>query len=194
MPRSGDGDAFRYRAARLSLDLTSTLLWRRLDPIEQLREPADVARWLEGAGVRPVPAAVTEEGLGATRALREAIYRLAHARMAGTPPAADDLAVLNAAAAAPAPAPQLRGRGGVEWASDAPLAAGLAAVARDFIELVTGPFAGRIRECMAEDCAFLFVDVSRPGRRRWCAMNRCGNRHHVREFRARHRPAEHPSG
>ncbi|MEE1805114.1 CGNR zinc finger domain-containing protein, partial [Streptomyces sp. BE133] len=29
-------------------------------------------------------------------------------------------------------------------------------------------------------------DTSRPGRRRWCAMERCGNLHKVRAHRARH--------
>ncbi|GGT12677.1 hypothetical protein GCM10010176_066800 [Nonomuraea spiralis] len=31
----------------------------------------------------------------------------------------------------------------------------------------------------------LAVDTSRPGARRWCAMERCGNRHKLRALRAR---------
>ena len=31
----------------------------------------------------------------------------------------------------------------------------------------------------------LFHDVSRSGARRWCSMQRCGNRHKVRQHRAR---------
>jgi predicted RNA-binding Zn ribbon-like protein len=37
--------------------------------------------------------------------------------------------------------------------------------------------------CAAEDCAFLFVDASRPGTRRWCSMQRCGNLAKIRTHR-----------
>jgi predicted RNA-binding Zn ribbon-like protein len=61
----------------------------------------------------------------------------------------------------------------------------LAAVARDAVDLLSGPLAGRIRECGADDCALLFVDASRPGRRRWCSMEACGNRAKAAAFRRR---------
>jgi hypothetical protein len=51
-------------------------------------------------------------------------------------------------------------------------------------ELLSGPFSGRIRECASDDCPLLFVDTSRPGARRWCAMERRGNRHKLRALRA----------
>ncbi|MFG3617196.1 CGNR zinc finger domain-containing protein [Nocardia sp. NPDC047654] len=49
--------------------------------------------------------------------------------------------------------------------------------------MVTGPLSGRIRVCAADDCGLLFVDASRPGRRRWCSMDRCGNLSEVRRYR-----------
>ncbi|GAB3952125.1 hypothetical protein GCM10027614_55290 [Micromonospora vulcania] len=61
----------------------------------------------------------------------------------------------------------------------------LASIARDAVELFSGPYADRIRECGADNCYLVFVDTSRPGRRRWCAMERCGNRHKIRSLRAR---------
>ena len=184
-PRTADGDAFRFRAGRLSLDLCSTLLWRHLTPIEQLREPADLARWFAQAGVRPVPAELGMEELDGARALRESIYALAHDRIAGRPLSSQNATTLNAIAAHPDPAPALAADGQLAWAADAPAAAALSRVARDAIELLTGSSAARLRECAAPDCAFLFVDTSRPGRRRWCASDRCGNREHVREHRRR---------
>ncbi len=54
----------------------------------------------------------------------------------------------------------------------APCATGdrlLSTVARDAVDLFTGPYAHRIRECGSHDCYLLFVDTSRPGRRRWPA-------------------------
>ncbi|MGH3259094.1 MAG: CGNR zinc finger domain-containing protein [Streptosporangiaceae bacterium] len=34
----------------------------------------------------------------------------------------------------------------------------------------------RVRECGTADCALLFVDRSRPGRRRWCSERACGTK------------------
>jgi predicted RNA-binding Zn ribbon-like protein len=61
--------------------------------------------------------------------------------------------------------------------------AGLSALARDAIDLLTGPLGHRIRVCAAEGCELLFVDASRPGTRRWCSMQRCGNLTKVRTHR-----------
>ncbi|HEY0812280.1 MAG TPA: CGNR zinc finger domain-containing protein [Pseudonocardia sp.] len=63
--------------------------------------------------------------------------------------------------------------------------AALATLARDAVDLFSGPLASRIRVCAAVDCGLLLVDTSRPGRRRWCSMQRCGNRAKIREHRAR---------
>ena len=43
----------------------------------------------------------------------------------------------------------------------------------------------RVRECAADDCAIVFYDESRSNNRRWCSMQRCGNRAKVRAHRAR---------
>jgi predicted RNA-binding Zn ribbon-like protein len=53
------------------------------------------------------------------------------------------------------------------------------------------PAVQRVRQCSADNCLIVYLDTSRPGRRRWCAMQRCGNRHKVAEHRARSRG---PSG
>ncbi|GAA0262401.1 hypothetical protein GCM10009527_068010 [Actinomadura nitritigenes] len=49
-------------------------------------------------------------------------------------------------------------------------------MARDALDLVTSPALGRVRACAGADCGALFLDTSRPGTRRWCSMNTCGNR------------------
>lgn len=186
-PRTADGDGFRFRAGRVSLDLCSTVLWRRTRPAEQLRSPADLARWRSEAGLGESTPALTPADLAGARSLREAVYRLVTARIRGARLPARDVAVVNAAARHPSRTPRLGQGGELAWDDGEPLTAALSAVARDAIELISGPWAGRIRECAAADCAFLFVDTSRPGSRRWCAMNRCGNREHVRKHRSRPR-------
>lgn len=40
----------------------------------------------------------------------------------------------------------------------------------------------RIRKCEHENCILHFVDVSKSGQRRWCSMERCGNRHKATQF------------
>ena len=185
LPRTADGDAFRFRAGRVSLDLCSTVLWRHVQPVEQLRTPADLARWRSEAGLGQSRHPLNEADLAAARGLREAIYRLLTASIRGARPPARDVAAVNAAARNPCRTPRLSPQGDLRWDDSEPLTAALSAVARDAIELIGGPQAGRVRECAAPDCAFLFVDTSRSGARRWCAASRCGNREHVRKHRSR---------
>jgi predicted RNA-binding Zn ribbon-like protein len=187
--RTADGDAFRFRAGRLSLDFCSTLLWRHRAPSEQLQAAADLGRWFEAAGLRPAPTATREADLRTALALREAVYAMVHAHLEGKRFTTAQVAIVNAVAAHPTPTPRIGRNGEVSWAASEAAAACLACVARDAIELLTSPVAGRLRECAAPDCAFLFLDTSRPGTRRWCAMNRCGNRQLVREHRKRQRRA-----
>jgi predicted RNA-binding Zn ribbon-like protein len=197
LPRTADGDAFRFRAGRVSLDLCSTLLWRHVQPVEQLRSPADLARWRSEAGLGHSRHVLTEADLAEARKLREAIYRLVTARIRGARLPARDVAAVNAAARRPGRTPRLTPQGELRWDDGESLTAALSAVARDAIELTGGPLSGRVRECAAPDCAFLFVDTSRSGARRWCAASRCGNREHVRKHRSRpgspERPARDPA-
>jgi predicted RNA-binding Zn ribbon-like protein len=183
VPRTADGQGFRFRAGRVSLDFCSTLLWRHTGPVEQLASPAGLSAWIAEAGL--TPAKVTDTQLRQAVQLRESLYRLFTAHLARHAVSAADRGRVNAAAAQPSPAPQLDRRGQLRWVAGEPFAAAMAQLARDAIEVVTGPHAGRLRECAARDCAFLFVDTSRGGQRRWCAMNRCGNREHQRDHRTR---------
>jgi predicted RNA-binding Zn ribbon-like protein len=51
--------------------------------------------------------------------------------------------------------------------------------------LVEGPL-DRIRECPGEgNCGWLFVDLSKNAKRRWCDMSSCGNRAKARRYYAR---------
>jgi predicted RNA-binding Zn ribbon-like protein len=185
LPRTADGDAFRFRAGRVSLDLCSTVLWRHVQPAEQLRSPDDLTRWRSEAGLGDSRPPLTEADLAGARELREAIYRLVTARVDGARLPECDVAAVNAAARPPCRTPRLGLRGELRWEDGEPLTAALSAVARDAIDLIGGPQAARLRECAAPDCAFLFVDTSRSGGRRWCAATRCGNREHVRKHRSR---------
>jgi predicted RNA-binding Zn ribbon-like protein len=74
------------------------------------------------------------------------------------------------------PVPVLTSSGQLRWAAGDPVSAALALVARDAIDLVVSPTADRLRDCANPECNAIFLDVSRPGTRRWCSMGTCGNR------------------
>ncbi|MDY7103018.1 MAG: CGNR zinc finger domain-containing protein [Actinomycetota bacterium] len=155
---------------------------------EKLFAPADLARWISACSlvtdeVTPADVRVGDVDLDAVRELREAIWRGANDLVDGAQLPAGVEACLNRFAAGPTVVPRLVG-GGRATSTPVDAAAVLSALARDAIELFTGPQVGRLRRCDADDCNLLFVDTSRPGRRRWCAMARCGNRAKVRAHRA----------
>ena len=43
----------------------------------------------------------------------------------------------------------------------------------------------QIRKCEHSECRLYFVDTSKSGRRRWCSMELCGNRHKAANYYAR---------
>lgn len=178
---------FRFSSGRLCLAFCATVgeRWRR--NFERLRSTDDLRRWLTEAGLNPPSdAPVTPRLLREARDLREAIYRLIRDAMAGQTGSRADRELLNSWARRSPVAPQLGANNQREIRSGAhPAAAGLATVALDAVDLLTSPDIHRVRECAADDCALLFLDSSRPGRRRWCADNACGSKARSAAYRAR---------
>ncbi|MFJ7088489.1 CGNR zinc finger domain-containing protein [Streptomyces griseus] len=187
--RHPDGSSFRFDPGALCLELLPTGGPGPLAYFEVLNEPADLVRWAEESRL---PGGLVVDGLAVSRAevadaraLRDALWRLTEGHVRGAPPGPDDLATLNDAAAHPPLAARLTADGGRAWAAGGTGTGLLSTVARDAVDLFTGAHAHRIRACGAHDCRLLFVDTSRPGKRRWCSMERCGNRAKVRAHRAR---------
>jgi predicted RNA-binding Zn ribbon-like protein len=181
---------FPFRSGRICLDFVATVAKRRLGDRELLPGPEELRTWCRVAGL-PGPTdrddAIAAHGLDRAHALREALYRLARARVDGATPESADIAAVNAAALA-APPTALLGDDGISAlpSEHAPLDAVLSLLARDAVDLFTGPYALRIRECTAHDCSLFFVDRSRPGSRRWCAMAACGEKASSATYRKRH--------
>jgi predicted RNA-binding Zn ribbon-like protein len=179
--------AFSLRGRRVALDLTATLGSRHgRTPLERLRAPDDLGRWLEAVGLCDQDVRVSGAQLAAARRLRETIRVLAEARIARGALSAAAVECVNAWAARPVAAPQLEAAGGhVVVHADDPVDAALAAIARDAVQLIGGPEHDRLKECASPDCALLFVDGSQGKRRRWCSMDACGNRAKTRSYRKR---------
>jgi predicted RNA-binding Zn ribbon-like protein len=173
---------FRLGLGSLALDLVATVADRPGSHRERLHTPSDLDRWLIEAELVRTPAASAEE-LDQARALREAVWSLVERSLADGTPRPADRRLVNEWAARRPPVPQL----GAGWSSTpgnrSDVGTALSAVARDAVDLLAGPDRMRIRRCGR--CTLHFVDRSRPGNRRWCSMELCGNRSKAEAFRER---------
>jgi predicted RNA-binding Zn ribbon-like protein len=179
---------FRFRSGRLCLDFMATVGDREHMTFDRWRVAQDLGRWCVEAGLIRAAGVVREEQMANARELREALFRLFTAALTGAAPSPADLGLINAAARKPALVPQLKTFGQPhEWMTDSPYEAVLANVARDAIDLLSGPALERVRKCADAHCSILFLDTSRPGKRRWCSMNGCGNKVKKAAYRKRRR-------
>ena len=181
---------FREGSGRICLDYVRTLRHRGSPAeAEELTDPAALTAWVVQFSPWDRVAATPDiHAVESARTLREAIFRvvdLARTTKGPVHPSDRDRAVINKAASQHVPIPSLDRRGELQWTAPDPIAAVLATVARDALDLVTSPTAARIRRCAGESCQAYFVDLSRPGSRRWCSMDTCGNRAKKRNLRAR---------
>jgi len=180
--------AFRFLSGRLCLNFCATIGERWRGRHERLLAPADLARWyVEAQLILEAPPLDTGD-LELARVVREAIYRAATALTATERARRADEAIINSAARAAPLVPQMR-NAALHWSTPSGTAgpAFISTVARDAIDLLTGPYAGRVRVCASDECGILFVDSSRPGQRRWCSSAACGGRERASSYRRRHR-------
>jgi len=180
------GGSFRFDAGAVCLAFAHTGGEGEDAIHETLHKPADLRKWLAQpplVAVTTVP--VTARELTAAKALRQAIWDSAHAQAARRPLPTGAVATINRAATSPSLVPELTSGTTAGWALPVRATQALSTLAREMIELLSGPLSERIRECASDNCPLVFVDSSRPGTRRWCAMERCGNRHKLRALRTR---------
>jgi predicted RNA-binding Zn ribbon-like protein len=126
---------------------------------------------------------------GALR-LQAAIWGVANAIVDHKPVPRRDLDRLNGLALGPDLVPRLVPGRSSAWAPSQRAGAVLSTVARDAIDVFGGPAGARLKRCEGARCALLFVDTSRPGHRRWCSMDRCGNRAKAAAHRRRRKESE----
>lgn len=174
---NGEWARFIFVSGRLCIDFTQTggethprAQWERFHKIE------DIVDWFAESSLQLQEVQFDPRDFGLALALREAIWRTAEAIRQGEAPLVTDVDLINTAAAEPDLPPQLTQDGLKQtWRSPAPARAALSVIARDAIDLFSGDLRSRIRRCENPNCELMFVDTSRPGKRRWCLMKRCGN-------------------
>ena len=195
-------------AEELCLDFANSRYWRgSISPTDELVDLAALARWCEtkeglpparGAALRRWAAAhgAAAAGLYADALrLREVIYRLFHAAADKRPPGAADLAILNRALAAAEERRTLEPtEQGFGWRLSAGLDGAvplLTPVLWSAADLLVGRRLARVRYCANPQCRWLFLDDSKSGNRRWCAMSACGNRAKAHRHYARKKGLAH---
>ncbi len=184
---------FLFRSDSVALNFVATVAGSkdRSKGIDRFSEPALLDRWLCEAELPPPAAPATPEDLQRAKSLREAVFRLADSRLSGREVSVSDIAMVNAHARAGMPVTRIACDGcSTEPPDAAEVGELLGVIARDAIDVLTGPYRNRIRQCASPRCHVIFVDRSRAGNRRWCAMAPCGDQASARAYRSRRKAAE----
>jgi predicted RNA-binding Zn ribbon-like protein len=184
---------YPWRDGPLPIELVNTLFVQDGQTVDALATPDGLADWLRANARhfadRRVRAAAIHR-LDSFRALRAAVRDLLRAAVAGSPPAADSLRVLNQFSEDAPAFPRL------DWLEDGPRltlvdtadldGVALAIVTRASLALLGGADRERIGACQAPGCVLFFLKEHR--RRDWCSAA-CGNRARVARHYRRHRAA-----
>jgi predicted RNA-binding Zn ribbon-like protein len=183
---------FLFIANRLSVDFCLTGGTGERARWERWRTPGDLADWFEASSLGLRLARVDPDDLAAAARLREAVWEGAQAVLRGEPPPETALRGLQEAAARPDLVP-VWSAGALAWSTDSSASQALSSVARDALHLFGTDARLRLRECRNPRCPLIFVDTSRPGRRAWCAMRRCGNLQKTARYRHKRRGRDAPA-
>jgi predicted RNA-binding Zn ribbon-like protein len=200
----GDGTVSRIfdltLTGQVSLDLVNTLDWRSSGaPGELLNSYSDLVRWARHTGLindREARGLMSEAAKHPKKAvavlkrattLRETLFRIFSAAVAGKRAEASDMDALNCRLSDALSRLRLKPAGeGYQWewtnssSSDVELERVLWPVIRAAGELLTSESLTLLRQCPGEGCDWLFLDTSRNKSRRWCSMEVCGNRSKAR--------------
>lgn len=178
---------FRF-VGRLCLDFAQTGDMGWGTKYERLTSPLELRRWLSLSPLQLSRVRFTSGDLRRAKMLRRAIWRVAEAVLADTAPRAFDIRLINGNACQPNLVRELAGKANsMRWHRPTATAA-FATIAQDAVILFGDPAQrARLRRCEHPRCRVIFYDDSRPGLRRWCASNRCGDRIRAHTYRARKR-------
>jgi len=196
-----DGVTHTFDPGSFALELILTGGPPPWDRYEVLHTPEDLAAWLPDSHLAlELPftkeqVRITPGELRRIKEFRSVLWRVVPAMTAtkavpGVPVrrtalTVEDLEIINRAVG-PTPCVELDSSGAKRWREPITGAQVLGAAARDLVAMIGSGKSGRMRMCEGDNCYLMFYDTSRPGNRRWCSMQRCGNRHKVGAYRSRH--------
>jgi len=188
----------------LCLEFANTLHWHASDrPRETLRNYEDFLAWTADQGIisRGGSAVLTRHARREAQAavsvyrraksLREAIYQIFVAGIAGKAPTRRDRALFNAELQRALTHYHIEfGADGPNWRRAAQVAAldgPLWPIVQSAAQLLLSKdLRDRVGQCAdPAGCGWLFLDLSKNRSRRWCSMQDCGNRAKQRHLQAR---------
>lgn len=181
---SGDGHEWWFDSGSIALDFAYTGGLGDNPAWERLAAASDLTAWL-GEHFSGLDAEATDGDVRDGLMLRAAIASAATAASRSADVAPTDIDIINLFAATPDIPPSLGGGTRQAGRSRARTGQLLSTIARQAVDLFEPEQSDRIRLCAADDCGLIFFDESRSNNRRWCSMQRCGNRAKVRAHRAR---------
>lgn len=186
--------AVRLDGGRLCLDFVNTIHDRYAADVEDYVQDAQrFIEWSERAGaLRREDGVCTPRTAHKRAALmrevtvqREHLHELFAARIDGLVPTASAVRGLDHWLHQAWASQSLGTDGHMHWRADARDALlSLKRIALDALDLLGDPAASRLRRCAnTTSCGWLFLDVSKNGRRRWCAMETCGTADKMQRYR-----------
>ena len=150
-----------------------------------LSSPTALGQWLTAQGLLDAPGRVSEDEWRWAIAVRESLRGLALANNTG-----DLTPAIPAGAAGPFDRLRFRVRLGRDGRFDLEPTGGrvgraLGEITRRVVSAQTVGSWPRVKACRMDVCQWLFYDHSKNHASEWCSPAICGNRAHVRDFRAR---------
>ena len=164
-----------------AVDFTNTEMVVRGEPMDLLRNDADLVHWAQEAGFY-IRSRLSSGDLSAARELRAALKEVFQARIDGHPARRKAVAVINRHLANHCTRKVLLASGDGSEFELAPSGVALsipgllAHLAHEGAVLLASPQAEQLSRCSNPDCVLTFIDTSRSHKRRWCSMDTCGNR------------------
>jgi predicted RNA-binding Zn ribbon-like protein len=155
------------------------------DPGDELATPAQLQNWLQARGLLKRGVRVSQAEHREARALRDALRVFLAAAPAERSSAAGPLEA--SAARFPLEVIASRDRGLDLRPVAGRATGGLGGVLAELVRLSDSGRLERVKICDSDECRWVFYDRSKPGNRRWCSSDRCGNREKTRTYRNRHR-------
>jgi len=173
---------------RLCLDFAQTDDMGYGTRFERLKNPAELQRWLSLSSIKLPNVRIKSSDLDDARILRSAIWRVAVSIVERKNASPGDIRILNRMAREPGLVRELGPAAtSVNWYRPT-IGAALATISQDsVVQFGDRAQRERLRRCENPGCKVVFFDDSRPGNRRWCASNRCGDRMRAKSYRQRHR-------
>jgi predicted RNA-binding Zn ribbon-like protein len=186
--------AIRLDGGRLCLDFVNTIHDRYAAEAEDyIDQPERFIEWSAHTGAirsgehisAPEAAGQRAALMRKVRTLRHHLHALLASRIDGVPPPADAVQCLDQWLHHAWASQSLGTDGHMHWRNEAHDALlPLKRVALDALHLICNPSASQVRRCSnTSSCGWLFLDVTKNQRRRWCAMETCGTAVKMERYR-----------